>query len=347
MLGQLDADHGYDAAALGMMRRTLIVSRQGGGQGIMNGILSISDFDTGQSLMLRRTALATLFGGVALAGFIGTAQAEGLAAGEIAALQFALNLQYLTTNFLQAAIYGDGRQLQADNIRGGELGGEPGVVVTTAKQVRFPAATRDIQARVQEIGDEHWYRNLLLRALLRADVVAQKTIDLSPATFTAMFRLAGVIDAGATFDPYSSPLNLLLATETLISVQASVISAMLPSFDNDILRATMAAFAASVGGDAATIRSMLYAQGQAVAIDKLAAWRDRVDGTAVTDRGLSATTTNGNAMTRIAFTDADGLLIGRTPAQALNVLFMTSGAVTTGGFFPTGINGAITRSAAN
>jgi hypothetical protein len=313
----------------------------------MNDLLSKDDCYLGQSFTMRRSVLAALLGGAAFAISMGAAQAEGITSDEKSALQFALNLQYLTTNYLQAAIYGDGRQLQADNIRGGELSGEPGIVVTTAKQVRFSAATRDIQARVQEIGDEHWYRNLLLRALLRADVIAQKTIDMSPATFTTLFRLAGVIGADATFDPYGSPVDCLLGAETLISVQASVIGALVPRFTNDILRATMASFAASVGGDAATIRSMLYAQGQAAAIDKLAAWRDQIDGTGVTDRGLSATTTSGNLMTRIALTDADGLLIGRTPAQALNVLFMTPSAATTGGFFPTGINGAITRSAAN
>lgn len=297
--------------------------------------------------MPRRAALAALVGSVAIGGMIGTARADELPSSARDALQFALNLQYLSTNYLQVAIYGEGRQLPLDYIRGGELSGEPGVMVTTAKQVRFSTATRDVQARLQEIADADWTRNLLLRGLLRADVVAQKMIDLSPATFTTLFQLAGVIGAGASFDPYESPTNCLLGVETLISVQASVISAMLPNFENDIIRATMASLAASAGGDASTVRSMLYAQGQGDAIDRLAAWRDQVDGSAVTDRGLSATTVSGEPSTRIALTDADGLLIGRTPQQALNILFMSPNAVTTGGFFPNGINGAITRSAAN
>jgi hypothetical protein len=313
----------------------------------MDTALNSDDRDGVEAGTDRRGTIAALLGGALLTQAIGTAKAQAQLPNITASLQFALNLQYLTTNYLQVAIYGPGRQLPQTHIRGGELGGEPGVEVTSAQQVQYSTETRALQARTQEIADEHWYRTLLLRSLLRADVIAQKTIDLSAAPFTTMFRLAGVIAADATFDPYESPTNCLLGAETLVSVQANVISAMLPSITNDIMRASMAAFAASVGGDASTIRSMLYALGQAEAIDKLAAWRDRIDGTGVTDRGLSATVANGEAVTRIALTDADGLLIGRTPQQALNILFMTPGAVTQGGFFPTGINGAITRSAAN
>ncbi len=82
-------------------------------------------------------------------------------------------------------------------------------------------------------------------------------------------------------------------------------------------------------------------------VDRLAAWRNGIDGSTTTDRGMSPVMANGWTVTRLALTDDDGLQLSRTPGQALNVLFMTSGAATQGGFFPTGINGSIKTSAAN
>ncbi len=298
----------------------------------------------------RRRAALALVGIAAALGASKRAQAQVSSSFDTPQLQFALNLQYIVTNFLQVSIYGAGRQLPADLIRSGTSGGELGVSMTSASQVAFDRPNRSVQARVREIGDESWFRTILLRGLLRADAPAQKLIDMSPAAWTAMFRLAGAIGAAETFSPYTSPLNCVLAANCLIDVQVGALAALVPSMTNQIARETITALAASVASNAATIRSILYTQAQAqpevlVMVDRLAAWRDRMDGTTVTDRALSPA--GSPAMTRIALTDADGLQIARAPEQALNVLFMTSAAVTQGGFLPTGINGSIVRSAAN
>jgi hypothetical protein len=49
----------------------------------------------------------------------------------------------------------------------------------------------------------------------------------------------------------------------------------------------------------------------------------------------------------VAPVDQDGLLLTRTPQQALNVAFFSRTATTRGGFFPNGIEGTIVTSAAN
>ncbi|WP_172839651.1 ferritin-like domain-containing protein [Sphingomonas sp. LK11] len=301
----------------------------------------------------RRGALTAVLGGVLAASLAKQASAQVTSSPDTAQVQFALNLHYLLTNFLQVMIYGEGRQLPAALIRGGEGANSPGVSATSVKQIMFDVETRTIQARLNEIADEHWFRTELLRGILRADSPAQKLIDYSSTSFTTMFRLAGVIGQTETFDPYASPNNGLLAADTLLSVQASVLAGMLPNLTNDVVQATMVTMSATAASNATAVRYMIQQRAAQqpdllVAVDKLAAWRDRVDGTATAERPLTPTVgSNGSAVTRIGQTNADGLYLTRTPQQALNVLFMTAGAVSQGGFFPTGINGIIGTSAAN
>ena len=301
----------------------------------------------------RRAALAALVGGAMLTGLAEPAAAQVPSSVDTAPLQFALNLQYLTTNFLQVVTYGQGRQLPAQYIRGGELSDQPGVSATSVPQVRFPSGVRGIQARIHEMADEHWYRTLMLRDILRADAPAQTLIDYSAPTFAKLFVAAGVMTADETlylYDPSPTDTkelvrNILLATETFVSVQASVYAAMLPSMTTEVTLPMMASMAASAASNATTIRSMLYELAQSspallTKVDRLAAWRDRIDGSATTDVGLSPV--DGTA--RTAITDATGVYVGRTPQQALNVLFMSADSVSQGGFFPNGINGTIVRS---
>lgn len=178
----------------------------------------------------RRAVLAALVGGAMLTGLAKPAAAQVSSSVDTAPLQFALNLQYLTTNFLQVVTYGQGRQLPAQHIRGGELSDQPGVSATSVLQVKFPSGVRGIQSRIHEIADEHWYRTLMLRGILRADAPAQTLIDYSAETFAKMFVAAGAMASTDTLYLYTaSPTdalelvrNILLAADTMVSVQASV-----------------------------------------------------------------------------------------------------------------------------
>ncbi|WP_440978503.1 ferritin-like domain-containing protein [Sphingomonas pseudosanguinis] len=318
----------------------------------MKDFKTMSDERSGLSGAGRREFFAAMLAGVALAGAAGSASAQVSASVDTAPLQFALNLHYLSTNMLQLAIYGKDRQLPAQFIRGGETVDQPGVSATSAKQVAFPEDARDIQARIQEIADSLWYRTLLLRALLRADSPAQKQIDMTAERFTAMFRLAGAIGPNESFDPYASPVDLALAAETILAVQATALNGLVSQYTNSIVKAAMVSMAATAATDVTTVRTILMAASTSrpavlTMVDRLAAWRNGIDGAGITDRGMSPVTANGMMTTRLSLTDDDGLLLSRTPAQALNVLFMTSAATTQGGFFPTGINGSIKTSAAN
>lgn len=302
----------------------------------------------------RRAMLLALLGGGLLTGVSKASKADVSSSVDTVPLQFALHMQYLTTNYLQFIIYGDNRQLPAQHIRAGEIYGAEGVIAAHLQQVRFPAASeRILQSRIQEIADEHWYQTLTIRGILRGDSVAQTAIDYRPEAFTAMLRLAGAIGPNETFDPYASPKNCLLGAEMLLSVQASVYASILGSMTNQIAMAMMMSMAATLASNVTSVRSMLYdfsatAPELLTILDRLAAWRDAIDGTATTDRGFSpAIQADGKSATRLTVVDQEGLYLARTPQQALNVLFMTSAETTKGGFFPNGITGGIVRSAAN
>lgn len=319
----------------------------------MGDIVEISDQarDNGSG---RRAALLALLGGAVLAGAASAGQAQVSSSVDTVPLQFALNMQYLTTNYLQFVIYGDDRQLPPQYIRAGEVYGAAGVVAANLQQVAFRSDSDNIiGARIQEIGDEHWREVLTIREMLRGDCVAQTAIDYRPEAFTAMLRLAGAIGPEETFDPYESPANCLIGAEMLLSVEASVYASILGTMTNPIAMAMMMSMAATVASNVTSIRSMLYDLSAdrpelVTMIDKLAAWRNSVDGTSLTDRGLSPITqADGRTASRFTVVDSDGLYLARTPQQALNVLYMTRASVTQGGFFPNGINGGIVRSAAN
>ena len=93
------------------------------------------------------------------------------------------------------------------------------------------------------------------------------------------------------------------------------------------------------------------------AAGQISAARDTLDGTANTgllnqggsrDQGIAATTVNGQLQSNIVPTDSNGIAFVRSPQQVLNIVYLNANpSMTSGGFFPAGVNGAIKTSAAN
>ena len=67
------------------------------------------------------------------------------------------------------------------------------------------------------------------------------------------------------------------------------------------------------------------------------------DGSTDDDQGVRNI---GNA-SNIVPLDANGLAFSRSTGQVLNIVYLNGQAVTSGGFFPAGVNGAINLSAAS
>ena len=98
---------------------------------------------------------------------------------------------------------------------------------------------------------------------------------------------------------------------------------------------------------AGIIRTTLYALGvQTPAIyttvQKISDARYGLEGTTDPDQGIGTAAT-----ANFVPTDANGLAFSRTAAQVLNIAYLDSEQVTSGGFFPAGVNGSINTSGDN
>jgi len=275
---------------------------------------------------------------------------------DVAVLNFALQLEYLEGAYYAYAVSGSG-------VDGALLSGmgTQGAVVTgsgagAARAVDF---SDDVVAEyAREIAADEIGHIRFLRETLGSARVAQPAINISGSAsvdvagtttvgaFTAAARAAGVIGAGDIFDPYASDENFLIGAYLLTDVGVSAYRGAAKLLTNKTyLEASAGILAAECYHDA-TIRAELWRRGLTVPsvytrVSQISALRDSLDGAGDTDQDI------GNAATaNLVPTDSDGLVLGRSAAQVLNVVFQNGAAVTGGGFFPTGLNGTILTSGA-
>ncbi len=113
--------------------------------------------------------------------------------------------------------------------------------------------------------------------------------------------------------------------------------------DDDLLEAA-AGILAVEAYHMGSLRWILYRRGERARLtaNAISDARDTLDGPADLDQGL--TTAASPLRANIVPADEAGRAYSRTPQQVLNIVYMTSGRnVRSGGFFPNGVNGAITR----
>lgn len=95
------------------------------------------------------------------------------------------------------------------------------------------------------------------------------------------------------------------------------------------------------------IRSELWRRGLTVPsiytrIQQIPNARDALDGPTDTDQGIAAA-----ALANLVPTDADGMVLGRTAPQVLNVVYQNRASVADGGFLPASVDGNVRVSNAN
>jgi hypothetical protein len=274
---------------------------------------------------------------------------------DIDILNFALNLEYLEGNYYAYATTGGG---VPQNLRVGQ--GTQGEVLTgsgpgAARQVAF---TDPIVAEyAREIAADELAHITFLRAQLGQAAVAQPMINLSGSAtvtgpsgnlvgaFTAAARAAGVIGANDIFDPFANDLNFLIGSYLLTDVGVSAYRGSARLITNKTFLEASAGILATEAYHDGVIRASLYARGVAAPailtqIQQISNARDSLDGPTDTDQGIG-TATEANLVP----TDANGLTLGRTAGQVLNVVYLTASAgAVSGGFFPAGVNGTIRAS---
>jgi hypothetical protein len=258
-------------------------------------------------------------------------------------LNFALNLEYLEAQFYFFAAFGTGLP---DSILGGT--GTRGNV-TGGRQVTFTDPV--VRAYSREIAADERAHVEFLRGALGAAAVAQPALDIgsSPTgAFSNAARAAGLIGAGASFDPYANDENFLLGAFIFEDVGVTAYKGASVLITNKTFLEAAAGILAAEAYHAGLIRTVLYGKGVQTpslrdASEAISTARDSLDGPSDLDQGVRQI---GDA-SNIVPTDGNGLAFSRSAGQVLNIVYLNRMAVTAGGFFPAGVNGTIRTSAAS
>ena len=262
-------------------------------------------------------------------------------------LNFALNLEYLEAQFYLFATTGAG--LPNALIAKGDGNMSVQGTVTGGRAVTFTDAVVAQYAR--EIAADEVAHVAFLRSALGPAAVAMPNINIdggASGAFTMAARAAGVVTAGANFDPYLNDENFLLAAFIFEDVGVTAYKGAAARINTTLLLDAGAGILATEAYHAGLIRTVLYAKGLATPSLRTNAGlisnaRDNLDGASDLDQGIVGDATTSNLVP----TDPTGLVFGRTAGQVLNILYLNSNAVVGGGFFPNGLNGNIRTSAAS
>lgn len=246
-------------------------------------------------------------------------------------LNFALNLEYLEAEYYLRAVRGFG--LSPVDTSGVGPEGE----VTGGDRVVFE--TRLIRKYAQEIAHDELAHVRFLRAALGADAVARPTIDLV-ASFTAAARAAGVIGPRQSFDPFADEISFLLGAFLFEDVGVTAYKGAAPLIDNKDFLEAAAGILAVEAYHASNVRTVLLANDVLLPTNRISDARDSLDGADDLDQGITAFPRGG--MPNIVPADANAIAFSRTPTQVLNIVYLDPAAdPMPGGFFPDGLNGAI------
>jgi Ferritin-like domain len=229
-------------------------------------------------------------------------------------LNFALNLEYLEAEFYTYATTGKSIKTFGIGTKGSASGSNPTAGGTTVggKQVTFSdneSVTRDIAT---QIGADERAHVVLLRGALGSAACAMPNIDLGALGFgfgnqNDFLRAARILeDIGVT--AYSGAAGFL-KTPDIISAAACLLGAE--------------------AEHAATIRTQ---------IARLKIPTTPLDGVDLIPPP------SGQAKQILSIKGSDGLIATRTAGQVLYLAFGGKAGVKQGGFFPNGLNGAITAS---
>lgn len=271
-------------------------------------------------------------------------------------LNFALQLEYLEAQFYSYAAFGTG--LSSSLLAG--VGTQGAVAINTSaangagqpRQVQFKDPIVAQYAR--EIAYDEIAHVTFLRNALGSAAVAQPAINLSGdanGAFTAAARAAGVIDNNSTFDPYSSDEFFLLGAYLFEDVGVTAYMGGVTLLSNKNFIEAAAGIHAAEAYHAGLVRTTLYRKGLTntaliTNAGKISDARDSLDGSTDLDQGI-VTTVNGQQVANIVPADSNAIAFVRTPGQVLNIVYLNKASVTSGGFFPGGLNGTVRSSAAS
>ncbi|KQN92420.1 hypothetical protein ASE95_06705 [Sphingomonas sp. Leaf231] len=277
-------------------------------------------------------------------------------------LNFALNLEYLEANFYAFAVTGSALAT-ADT--SGAIGTAGAATGGRAVDFRDPL----VAAYAKEIYQDELAHVRFLRSQFTDNTrLAQPAMDLGIApggAFSTAARAAGLVKDGESFDPYASAESFLLGAYIFEDVGVTAYKGAAPALiNNKIYLEAAAGILAVEAYHAAIVRSVLYRKGIETPASQLieataaiSRARDALDGRPTVDavrgiapnddQGVAATSTADGNASNIVPLNENGIAFSRSPGQVLNIVYLNAAAVSSGGFFPAGVNGNIKTSAAS
>jgi len=274
---------------------------------------------------------------------IPSALAQATAPSDADVLNFALNLEYLEASFYSFAA--NGVDL-SQTLLGGT--GTQGAIVG-GTQVNFTDPL--VAAYAKEIANDELAHVTFLRQQLGSGAVARPAIDIGGTdpngAFSKAAQAAGIIGQGEAFNPYSSDINFLLAAFLFEDVGVTAYAGAAPLLSNKTYLQAAAEILAVEAYHGGLIRTVLFTKGQAMPdiityADDISAARNSLNGSKGNDVGI-AESSSGAAS--IVPDDSNGLAYSRSDGQVLNIVYLNPGAVSQGGFYPSGVNGTLSMSA--
>lgn len=268
---------------------------------------------------------AAALSAVAAGGLVASAQpaqAQGVTDTDI--LNFALNLEYLEAEFYIRAFLGVG--LNAADRDG--IGGS-GFVLGGSK---VPFTTPAIAAYAQKITIDEVNHVRFLRRVLGSATVGAPNIDLLNS-FNALGVAAGLIPAGAQFNPFLNEENFLLGAFIFEDVGVTAYAGAARLLQNKDYLDAAASILAIEAYHSGSIRTTLGARGLQFPANAISSVRARAGNGK--DQGVSTSSLSIN----ISPADTDSLAYRRTATEVLNIVY--NGGRGGGGFFPNGVNGVI------
>ena len=292
------------------------------------------DLDAGRRAFFKSTGLAAASAAVlGVAGLPSSADAQQITDADI--LNFALNFEYLGTEFYLRAVFGRG--LDTSDVQGtgavGPVNGKLGQPV--------PFETPLVAEFARELAENEQNHVRFLRRTLGSAAVSRPPIELN-VSFTAAALAAGLIQPGQTFDPFASENNYLLAAFLFEDVEVTSYKGASPLLSKRFIESA-AGILATEAYHAGVIRTFLSERGAFVQAGAISEARDALNGTDV-DQGLQMVLNDGSgnevAVANLVPTDADSVAFSRTPQQVLRIGYLGP-APTPTSFFPVGLNGRI------
>jgi len=280
---------------------------------------------------------------------------------EVDVLNFALQLEYLEANFYSYAAFGTPI---SSALTAGV--GTQGSVQLPSTEAGRPRAVRFDDPVIAQYAREIAYDEIAhvtyLRNAIGAAAAAQPAINISgdaTGSFTTAARASNVVTGTATFDPYLNENNFLLGAYLFEDVGVTAYMGGVQLLSTPAFIEAAAGIHAAEAYHAGLVRTVLYARGLSnqsliTAAGQISAARDTLDGTINSgllnqggsrDQGIVGTS---NTIANLVPTDANGIAFVRSPSQVLNIVYLNGATGTSsGGGFPSGVNGAVRTTIAN